>query len=97
MTNGILQILKWKDKRDVHMCTTIHDASFRDVAGRLDRRSRGQIRRPACIVECDEYMSKVGDAGLCVNPCFELYHTKKDYKQVFHRNQGQNVESDDSD
>ena len=75
MTNGILQILKWKDKRDVHMCTTIHDASFRDVAGRVDRRSRGQIRRPACIVECDEYMSKICDAGLCVNPCFELYHT----------------------
>ena len=28
---------------------------------------------------------------------FELYHTKKDYKQAFQRNQGQNVESDDSD
>ena len=235
MTNGTLQILKWKDKRDVHMCTTIHDASFVDVPGRVDRRSGDQIRRPACIVEYDKYMGavdrcdqmitypafkrrtlkwwkkvffhllmmatlnayllykehcakwqkkpvlhrifrrevvkalvgetsqqpiivrgavnprdterltgrhflskikqkeghtskplrtcpvcstttgkrksagdgrktvrssyecKVCDVGLCVDPCFELYHTKKDYKQAFQRNQGQNVESDDSD
>ena len=25
MFNGILQLLKWKDKRDVHMCTSIHN------------------------------------------------------------------------
>ena len=31
MTNGTLQVLKWKDKRYVHMCTTIHDASFVDI------------------------------------------------------------------
>ena len=43
------------------------------------------------------YECKVCDVGLCVDPCFELYHTKKDYKQAFQRNRGQNVESDDSD
>ena len=31
MTNGTLQLLKWKDKRDVHMCTTVHTAEFIDV------------------------------------------------------------------
>ena len=39
MTNGTLQVLKWKDKRDVHMCTTIHDAPFVDVPRRVDRRT----------------------------------------------------------
>ena len=235
MTNGTLQVLKWKDKRDVHMCTTIHDASFVDVPRRVDRRTGEQIQRPACIVDDDKYMGAVDrcdqmiaypafkrrtlkwwkkvffhllmmatlnayllykehcakwrkkpvlhrvfrrevvkalvgetscqpvvvrgpvnprdmerltrrhflskipqkegqkskplrtcpvcstttgkrktpgdgrktvrstyecktcDVGLCVDPCFELYHTKKDYKQAYQRSQGQNVESDDSD
>ena len=30
MTNGTLQLLKWRDKRDIHMCTTVHTAEFID-------------------------------------------------------------------
>ena len=43
------------------------------------------------------YECKTCDVGLCVDSCFELYHTNKDYKQAYQRSQGQNVESDDSD
>ena len=59
MTNGTLQVLKWKDKRDVHMCTTIHDASFVDVPRRVDRRTGEQFYRPACIVDYVKYMGAV--------------------------------------
>lgn len=43
------------------------------------------------------YECKVCDVGLCVDPCFKLYHTKKDFKQAYNRLQEQNVESSDSD
>lgn len=42
------------------------------------------------------YECKVCDVGLCVDPCFKLFHTKKDFKQAYNRLQEQNVESSDS-
>ena len=83
MTNGTLQILKWKDKRDVHMCTTIHDAPFREVPGRVDHRSRDQIQRLACIVENDRHMGAVDRCDqMIMYPAFKC-RTLKWWKKVF--------------
>lgn len=59
MTNGTLQLLKWKDKRDVHMCTTLHSAEFIDVPDKVDRTTGEAIQRPHCIVDYDKYMGAV--------------------------------------
>lgn len=59
MTYETLHLLKWRDKRDVHMCTTIHDASFVDVPGRLNCTTGEPIRRPASIIPYDKHMGAV--------------------------------------
>nr|XP_022314098.1 uncharacterized protein LOC111118777 [Crassostrea virginica] len=59
MTNGTLQLLKWKDKRDVHMFTTVHTAEFIDVQGRVDRTTGQAIQPPHCIVDYDKYIGAV--------------------------------------
>lgn len=43
------------------------------------------------------YECRICDVGLCVDPCFELYHSYKDFKQAYQRHQDQNVDSEDSD
>lgn len=37
MINGILQLFKWKDKRDVYMCIIVYIVEFIDVFGRVDK------------------------------------------------------------
>ena len=49
MTNGTLQLLKWKDKRDVHMFTTVHTTEFIDVQGRVDRTTGQAIQPPTTL------------------------------------------------
>ena len=58
MTNGILQILKWKDKRDVHMCTSIHNAEFRNME-KNDRNTGQPIQKPVAILDYNKYMGAV--------------------------------------
>ena len=58
------------------------------------RYPNGSIRQRKCVV-CCKYENKVRtfrksynecrscDVGLCFDPCFELFHTQKDYKQAY--------------
>lgn len=83
MTNGTLQLLKWKDKRDVHMCTTVHTAEFIDVPGRVDRTTGQAIQRPRCIVDYDKYMGAVDRCDQMISyPAFKR-RTLKWWKKVF--------------
>ena len=50
-----------------------------------------------CKTARSTYECKTCDVELFVDPCFEVYYTKKDYKQAYQRSQGQNVGSDDFD
>jgi len=83
MSNGILQLLKWKDKRDVHMCTSIHNADFLDVPGRVDHNTGEAIRRPSCIIDYDKYMGAVDRCDQMITyPAFKR-RTLKWWKKVF--------------
>lgn len=83
MTNGTIQLLKWKDKRDVHMCTTLHNAEFIDVPGRVDRATGQPIRRPKCIVDYDKHMGAVDRCDQMISyPAFKR-RTVKWWKKVF--------------
>ena len=44
------------------------------------------------------YEGRECDVGLCVDPCFKIYHISKDLKQAYQRWQGhREAESSDSD
>ena len=58
--NGKLMLLKWKDKKDVHIMSTFHDASVKEV-GRQD------ARKIKPIVCCD-YNDTMG--GVDLSDCF---------------------------
>ncbi|CAC5395839.1 unnamed protein product [Mytilus coruscus] len=84
MTNGILQILKWKDKRDVHKeglkSKPLRTCPVCNVpTGK--RKTAGDGRK----VVRSSYECKDCDVGLCVDPCFRLYHTYKDFKTTHRR------------
>lgn len=84
MTNGTLQLLKWKDKRDVHMCTTVHTAEFIDVPGRVDRTTGQAIQRPRCIVDYDKYMGAVDRCDQMISyPAFKRRTLKWWKKSIF--------------
>ena len=52
--NGSLLALKYRDKRDVSVLTTIHDAKCQVFEGR-----RGRVLKPTCIVEYSRHMGGV--------------------------------------
>ena len=82
MTNGILQILKWKDKRDVHICTSIHNAEFGNT-GKNDRNTGQPIRKPVAILDYDKYMGAVDRCDQMISyPAFKR-RTLKWWKKVF--------------
>ena len=47
---NVLLALKWKDKRDVYMLSTIHSPSYTDT-NKVDRQTGEVIRKPVCILE----------------------------------------------
>jgi hypothetical protein len=82
MTNGILQILKWKNKRDVDICTSIHNAEFGNT--RKNDRNTGQaIQKPVAILDYDKYMGAVDRCDQMISyPAFKQ-RTLKWWKKVF--------------
>ena len=82
MTNEILQILKWKNKRDVHICTSIHNAEFGNT--RKNDRNTGQpIRKQVAILDYDKYMGAGDRCDQMISyPAFKR-RTLKWWKKVF--------------
>jgi hypothetical protein len=52
---GDILLLVWKDKRDMHMISTIHDASM-ILTGKKYRKIGDEIKKPFCIVQYNNYM-----------------------------------------
>lgn len=53
-----LRCLKWKDKRDVYMLTTVHSCTMADT-GRNDRKTGDKIMKPQCIIDYNKHMGGV--------------------------------------
>ena len=77
--NGRLMLLKWKDKEDMHIMSTFHDASVKEVGGQ-------DARKIKPIVCCD-YNDTMG--GVDVSDCFLSWYPsarkrlKKYYQKQF--------------
>lgn len=77
-----LLAVKYHDKRDVHMLSTIHEATMA-VLSKRDRNNNEFVAKPACIVD---YVSKMGGVDLSdqinqYDSC--LRKTTKWYKKLF--------------
>ena len=74
--NGRLMLLKWKDKKDVHILSNFHDASVKSVG-----------KMPIKPIFCYDYNDTMG--GVDLSYCFlSLYpsarkHLKKYYQKQF--------------
>jgi len=77
-----LLAVKFHDKRDVHMMSTIHQATM-SILNKLDRRTNVPITKPTCIVD---YCSLMGGVDLSdqINGYYScLRKTSKWYKKLF--------------
>ncbi|KAI4490373.1 hypothetical protein M0802_010644 [Mischocyttarus mexicanus] len=69
--------IKWKDKKDFVMLTTMHDLSFVE-AGKINRYTGEKSLKPTAVVDYNQHMVGV-DVG---DQMLSKFHTKKD--RAFH-------------
>ena len=82
--NGPLLALKWCDRRDVHMLTTLHSDSFED-AGKVDFKSGELIKKPSCIIQYNKNMGAVDKTDMMLSGLSCMRKSLKWYKKVsFH-------------
>ncbi|KAG8237596.1 hypothetical protein J437_LFUL012394 [Ladona fulva] len=92
---GKLVALKWRDKRDVSMLTTRHSIEMQPITALYQhfiqenpQTGTFKVGRRKCVVctksgtrketryRCKNYL---GTPSLCLDPCFERYHTQVNY------------------
>lgn len=80
--NGNMLAVKNRDKRDVHMLSTIHEAKVA-VLNKVDRRTDSLVSKPVCITDYVKFMGGVdlSDQFNSYNSC--LQKTTKWYKKLF--------------
>jgi len=53
-----IQCVKWKDKRDIYMLSTVHGCTMVD-SGVVDRKTGAAIQKPECILHYNKHMGGV--------------------------------------
>jgi hypothetical protein len=61
--------VKYHDKRDVHMLSTIHEAKIA-VLNKVDRRTDSLVSKPVCITDYVKFM-----AGVDLSDQFNSYNS----------------------
>nr|XP_022904169.1 piggyBac transposable element-derived protein 4-like [Onthophagus taurus] len=77
-----LLALKWQDKREVRMLTTMHDAVVIGT-GKIDRETKEEKKKPHCIVDYNQYMGTVDRSDMMLSSAECVRRTVKWYKKVF--------------
>ena len=75
-------VLKWQDKREVHMLSTIHSTTY-TYSNKIDPQNEEKIRKPACIVNYTKDMGAVGhiDMQMSFSEC--MRKSVKWYNKLF--------------
>ena len=81
-TTGELLALKWMDKREVHMITTLHEPAMVETE-KSDRATGRKIKKPLCIVKYNENMRAVDQVDIQISFSECLRKTVKWYKKLF--------------
>lgn len=77
-----LLCVKWRDKRVVHMLTTLHTNSMVDT-GKRDHRTGASIKKPACVLEYTQKMRLVDKADMLISNIQCVRKSLKWYKKLF--------------
>lgn len=82
--SGPLMVIKWHDRREVHMLTTLHDDS-KAPTGKTDRTTGQQIEKPVCVLDYNRFMGSVDKADMMLSTLSCMRKSVKWYKKVaFH-------------
>ncbi|XP_014614648.1 PREDICTED: piggyBac transposable element-derived protein 4-like [Polistes canadensis] len=74
--------IKWKDKKDVVMLTTMHDLSFVE-AGKQNRYTGQKTLNPTAVVDYNQYMGGVDVGDQMLSKFHTVRRCKKAYKKMF--------------
>lgn len=77
-----LLALKWHDKKDVYMLSTVHDSSMVST-GRKNSTTGEEILKPVCIKEYDQNRSTVDRSDMQMKFSKSLQEELKWYKKLF--------------
>ncbi|XP_012277177.1 piggyBac transposable element-derived protein 4 [Orussus abietinus] len=79
---GEVLVLKWKDKQDVRMISTIHNADVVET-GKINQKTGQQVRKPECIMKYNQHMKGVHQADQYLSYYSFLRKSIKWTKKVF--------------
>lgn len=80
-SEGIL-VLKWRDKRDVHVLTTFHKGRMLD-SGKKDPKTDEPVMKPDIIIDCNENVRLVDKSAMQIGGVQCVRRTIKWYKKLF--------------
>ena len=82
MYGGRLMVLKWKDKKDVHMISTYHDVSTKEIGCQSTRKVKPVV--------CCDYNDSMD--GVDLSDCFlSSYPNARERLKTYHRKQSRHV------
>ena len=81
LTGGNLQLIKWRDKRDVLILTSMHNAEFCDVPH--GNRNGEAVRKPKAVLDYNKYMGAVDRSDQMLQYQAFKRKTLKWWKKVF--------------
>lgn len=75
-------VLKWKDRRDVTMITTLHKNKI-VATDKTDKETREFVKKPICIVDYNDNMGATDRADMMVSSIECMRKSVKCYKKLF--------------
>lgn len=80
--NGSQLAVKWHDKRDVHVLTTVHPTGMA-ATGKLDHITGQAKMKPVCVLEYNKKMGAVDKADMMTGFLECTRKSTKWYKKIF--------------
>ncbi|GFR69997.1 hypothetical protein ElyMa_002061800 [Elysia marginata] len=79
LTDGTLNYIRFMDRKEVRVLTTAHGANSIQT-GKTNPVTKEPIVKFEAVHQYNQFMGAVNR-----NPCFEIYHTMKDFKRAYKR------------
>ena len=75
-------VLKWLDKKEVYMITTVHETGYSST-GKQHWKTKADIMKPTCIVEYNKNMGGVDDIDRQLSSAEPVRKSMKWYRKLF--------------
>lgn len=80
--SGPILVMKWCDKREIHMITTMHDYQMAST-NKKDRQTGKTIMKPLCIIDYNYNMGGVDQTDMLISSIEAARKSMKWYKKLF--------------